>query len=200
MTVFKYNVGDRIRIVSCGEKFWWYANLIGNEYTITNLCTLQDGPNYAVDRAGANVVSEYNVELVVAAQPVAKNLRAVAEEVAILDALQAEAEASLKRVVGAREALLKELQGFGLTLVGAGVVIAPMVAQTLRELYASESVEEGDQFTWTAPDNEDRDWTQGRSYTILRVDYDNSVLITSDRCEEWAWENEGAFDGFVKVV
>lgn len=157
-----------------------------------------DGNNYALDDDGFAL--EKDIEL--ASKP-SKTLAQVVAEVNALDAQEAAANTTLASIAEHREKLRVELAGFGLALMESGVVEAPVVVQTMRELYHTDGIKRGDVFTFNGPRDPNRSWVVGQQYRVSRVDSDESVLMEEmhDRDDQdWAWQNEGTFDKFVKAA
>lgn len=200
MTQFKYNTGDQVRVLKASKPTWWYACRIGEVFTLADQRALGDGPNYTTTQ-GDGLLFEADIELVGTAAST-KTLAQVVAEVNALKAQRAAANTTLASIAEHYEKLRVELESFGLALMESGVVEAPVVIQTMKELYHQDAIVAGDVFTFIGPVDRDRMWVVGRNYRIDSVDSDNSVLtqcLIDEDDYSWAWQNEGAFDKFVKA-
>ncbi|QNR53942.1 hypothetical protein phiK7A1_154 [Pseudomonas phage phiK7A1] len=199
MTQFKYNTGDQVRVLKASKPTWWYASRIGEVFTLADQRALGDGPNYTTTQ-GDGLLFEADIELVGAGS--SKTLAQVVAEVTALKAQQAAANTTLASIAEHYEKLRVELESFGLALMESGVVEAPVVIQTMRELYHQDAIQRGDVFTFIGPYDRNRSWLVGQNYKVSRIDSDESVLMEelhdSDE-QDWAWQNEGTFDKFVKA-
>ena len=64
----KFKPGDKIRIVKASYDWYWYADCIGDLYTIKSQCISGKDASYYTDERAKHTVLEKDIELELAAQ------------------------------------------------------------------------------------------------------------------------------------
>lgn len=81
----KFKTGDKVRIVKASYDWYWYADCIGDLYTIKAQCISGKDASYYVDERAEHTVSEKDIELELVAQEPFTTVDAVLHLQAMLD-------------------------------------------------------------------------------------------------------------------
>lgn len=190
MSVPKFKIGDRVKIVQCSNQAWWYSerhdNKVGQEFTIGEVRHRVDGWNYAFGEASQFVLEG---DIVLASLTNPTTLLGIQERLAELDKEEDTLKEALESVNMRRESLKEHLLQHGLVLSEEKTSEAPTVKRNLVDMYEQGLVKEGQLFR--ALKSAGSAWKTNEVCEILQVDDDGSVKISSDNVDyQWVFTDE----------